>query len=88
MGKTGKSKSDRCRGKESDRKERRLKKRGRQEGRWEEVVGTERQKVRGRGVLMAVCRAGLWGMLGVFLGGGQRDVGVCVCGWMDGCREV
>lgn len=39
------------------------------------MVGAERQKVRGRGVLMAVCRAGLWGMQGV--------VGAEGCGWMD-----
>lgn len=33
----------------------------------EGVVGAEKQKVRGRGVLMAVCRAGLegtWGLVG------------------------
>lgn len=34
----------------------------------------ERQKVRGRGVLMAVCRVGLWG----------RGIGACVGGWIDG----
>lgn len=59
-------------------------KRGRQAlgGRWEEVVGAKSQKVRGRGVLMAVCRAGLWGML---VGCGARGIGVC--GWMDGWME-
>lgn len=37
----------------------------------------ERQKVRGRVVLMAVCRAGLWGMQGLV--GAER----WVCGWME-----
>lgn len=58
-------------------------------GKWEEVMGTERQKVRGREVLMAVCRAGLWGMQGVV--GAQR----CMCGrrvgegyrWSDGRKK-
>lgn len=71
-----KGKSDRCPGKRSDSRERRRRKGWRQtlkrknerervEGQVEGVVGAEKQKVRGRGVLMAVCRAGLEGTRGL-----------------------
>lgn len=71
-----KGKSDRCPGKRSDSRERRRSKGWRQtlkrknerervEGQVEGVVGAEKQKVRGRGVLMAVCRAGLEGTRGL-----------------------
>lgn len=54
-----------------------------QTGTGREVVGAERQKVRGRGVLMAVCRARLkviWGLVGA-------ELCVRVGGWMDGERH-
>lgn len=48
-------------------------------GGWEEGPGVEKQKVRSRGVLMAVCREGL----GHARGCGGRGIGVCVCGWRE-----
>lgn len=48
-------------------------------GRWED--GAERQKVRGRRVLMTICRAGLWYRQELV---GTEGMGVCVGGWMDG----
>lgn len=41
-------------------------------------MGAERQKVRGRGVLMAVCRARVKGIQGLV------GAEVCVGGWVDG----
>lgn len=51
-------------------------------GKQADRVGAGRQKVRGRGVLMAVCRAGLGGMQGV-VGEERLDA----CGWTDGGRN-
>lgn len=42
----------------------------------EEIVGAERQKVMGRGVLMALCRAGLWGMQGLVGAEGWMERGI------------
>lgn len=55
------------------------------DGQWEGDGrgGAERQKVRNRGVLMAVCRAGLLGIQGVV--GAEGLLCVCVA---DVCGEV